>query len=109
MSNLSRHRRSSFRAQSRDPDELPLRCRRGLLRLRFAPLRMTRLYLLLPPSLFQNKSIARLVFRPRFKSFRELSPRAHRMMPAAAALGLTLATASGCQLDVMNVGAERNG
>src|SRR5437762_11983517 len=92
MSNLSRHRRSSSRAQSRDPDELPLRSRRGLLRLRFAPLRMTRLYLLLPPSPFQNKSIARLVFRPRFKSFSELYSRAHLMLPADASFVITLAT-----------------
>src|SRR6266446_5536967 len=51
------------------------------------------LYLLPPPSPFQNEPIARFVFRSRLKSFCQLSPRAHRMMPAAAAFGFTLATA----------------
>src|SRR2546421_9200668 len=54
---------------------------------------MTLLHLLLPPSPFQNESIARFVFRPRFKSFRQLSPRAHGMMPSSATFGLPLATA----------------
>src|SRR5205814_7934961 len=51
------------------------------------------LYLLLPPSPFQNEPIARFVFRPRFKSLRQLSPRAHRMMSATAAFGFPLAPA----------------
>src|SRR5207248_1084631 len=50
-------------------------------------------HLLLPSSPFQNVSIARFMFRPRFKSFRQLSPRAHRMMPPAAAFGFALAAA----------------
>src|SRR5205085_8763830 len=37
--------------------------------------------------------IARLVFRARLKSFRELSPRTHRVVPSTAALRFTLATA----------------
>src|SRR6476620_2362835 len=52
-----------------------------------------KLYLLLPPSPFQNEPIARFVFRPRLKSFRQLSPRAHRMMPSSAPFGLPLAPA----------------
>src|SRR5438477_9620650 len=43
------------------------------------------LHLLLCPSPFQNEPITRLMFRPCFKSFRQLPPRAHRVMPAAAA------------------------
>src|SRR5438093_724120 len=54
---------------------------------------MTLLHLLLPPSPFHDESIARFVFRPRFKSFRQLSPRTHRMMPSPAAFGFSLATA----------------
>src|SRR5436190_19573362 len=40
-----------------------------------------------------DKAIARLVFRAGLESFRELSPRADRMMPAAAALRFALAAA----------------
>src|SRR6476620_1152684 len=52
-----------------------------------------KLYLLLPPSPFQNEPIARFEFRSRLKSFRQLSPRAHRMMPSSTPFGFTLATA----------------
>src|SRR6478672_1149379 len=77
--------------QSRDPDAEALRFRIGILRLGFG--QNDKLYLLLPPSPFQNEPIARFVFRPRFKSFRQLSPRAHRMMSATAAFGFPLAPA----------------
>src|SRR5712692_9190891 len=49
-------------------------------------------FLLRSPS-FQNESMAGLVFAARFKSFRQLSPRADRMMPAPTAFRLTLAAA----------------
>src|SRR6478752_9790924 len=77
--------------QSRDPDAEALRFRIGILRLGIA--QNDKLYLLLPPSPFQNEPIARFVFRPRFKSFRQLSPRAHRMMPSSTPFGFTLAPA----------------
>src|SRR6267143_2387911 len=72
----------SFKFSQRDSSTLPRSAQNDKV-----------LYLLLPPSPFQNEPIARFVFRPRFKSFCQLSPRAHRMMPSSAAFGLPLATA----------------
>src|SRR6476646_3867384 len=62
----------SFKISHRD-SSTPLRCAQN-----------DRLHLLLPPSPFQNEPIARFVFRSRLKSFRQLSPWAHRMMPSSA-------------------------
>src|ERR1700726_2796818 len=50
-------------------------------------------YFLLLFAALQNKTIARFVFAARLESFRELPPRAHRMMPAAAAFRFALAAA----------------
>src|SRR6267143_1349992 len=70
----------SFKFSQRDSSTLPRSAQNDKV-----------LYLLLPPSPFQNEPIARFVFRPRFKSFCQLSPRAHRMMPSAATFGFALA------------------
>jgi hypothetical protein len=43
----------------------------------------------------QNEAVTRLVFCPCFESFGELSPRTHRMMPAASAFRFTLTTPHG--------------
>src|ERR1700686_825288 len=44
-------------------------------------------------AVLHDEAIARLVFRARLESFRQLAPRTHRVMPPAATLRLTLAAA----------------
>src|SRR6476620_9557930 len=56
----------------------------------FNDLAITKLFL---PSALHDEPITRLVFRAGLKSFRELAPRAHRVMTSAAALRFTLAAA----------------
>jgi len=45
------------------------------------------------PAAFHDEPVARFVFRAGLESFRELAPRAHRVMASATALRFTLAAA----------------
>src|SRR5437762_3853188 len=93
MSNLSHYLSSSSRATVEGSRQVTFKVspRDSSTPLRSA--QNDRSQFLPPPSPFQNEPIARFVFRPCLKSFRQLSPRAHRMMPPPAAFGFTLATA----------------
>src|ERR1700716_2684760 len=46
---------------------------------------------LLLAAVLHDEAVARLVFRARLESFRELAPRTHRVMPPATALRFALA------------------
>src|SRR5438552_18866572 len=94
MSNLSHYLSSSSRATVEGSRQVTFKVspRDSSTPLHFAQKDKV-LYLLPPPSPFQNEPIARFVFRSCLKSFGQLSPRAHRMMPPPAAFGFTLATA----------------